>query len=251
MRSTRVSACVPDKGHVERGRGDRQRSAYDQSTIIKREAGGYRDQQLRLPDQVNPRQKTRNRDNDVACHPRRRKLRVHGTSKAASANGYQCVLRATVLIQIESAPAERVVGTHYDDIVLLGQSDPPELRVCRLLIAYRKIGRTFDELPLPFRGIEAERGKPDTGCIGSRDGKCREHPGGQGIVAAENPYGVLPPLRVSIWSVGQQSLGGLAHRGRNGSECQSAWCQSQRSAGSNHDRVLEHRSQPNQRMTDG
>ena len=46
MRSTRVSAGVPDKGHVECGRGDRKRSAYDQSTIILREAVGDRDQQL-------------------------------------------------------------------------------------------------------------------------------------------------------------------------------------------------------------
>src|SRR5579863_3251659 len=153
MGSTGVSAGVPDKGHVKRGRGDGKRSAYDESTIILREAGGYGKQQIRLPDQVNSRQKARNRDNDVACHPRRRKLRVHGTLKAASTNGYQCVLGATVLIQIESAPAERVVGTHYDDIALLCQSDPPQLRVCRLLIAYRKIGHTLDELPFPFRGI--------------------------------------------------------------------------------------------------
>jgi hypothetical protein len=96
MRSTGVSAGVPDKGHVERGRGDRKRSGHDESSIILREAGGYGEQQIRLPDQVNSRQKARNRDNDVACHPRRRKLRVHGTLKAASANGYQCVLGATV-----------------------------------------------------------------------------------------------------------------------------------------------------------
>jgi hypothetical protein len=45
----------------------------------------------------------------------------------------------------------------------LAKVDPPELRIGRLLIAYREIGRTLDELPLPFRGIEAECGKPDTG----------------------------------------------------------------------------------------
>jgi hypothetical protein len=108
----------------------------------------------------------RNGSNDVTCHPRHRKLRVHGSVKASVANGYQCVLGATVLIQSESAAAEWVVGPHHDDIAFLGQGDPPELRIGRLPIAYRRIGRTLDELPLPLRGIEVECGKPDTGCVG-------------------------------------------------------------------------------------
>src|SRR5580658_6740553 len=149
--------------------------------------------------------------------------------KAAAAYGYECVLGAAVPIQVESAAAEWVAGTHYDDIVLLGQCEPPELRICRSLIAYRKVGRAVDQLPLPFRGIEAERGKPDAGRFGSRHGKCREHPGGQRVVAAENPYGVLPTLRIRVGSVGKESPGGLAHGRRNGSECQSSGSQSQRS----------------------
>ena len=44
-----------------------------------------------------------------------------GASKEAAANGYECVLGAVVLVQIESAAAERMAGTHYGDIVRVKQ----------------------------------------------------------------------------------------------------------------------------------
>lgn len=49
----------------------------------------------------------------------------------------------------------------------------------RLLVAYRKVGHTIYELPLPFGGIEADCGNPQSGRSGSCRSHCREYPGGE------------------------------------------------------------------------
>ena len=49
------------------------------------------------------------------------RVRRPAASKEAAANGYECVLGAVVLVQIESAAAERMAGTHYGDIVRVKQ----------------------------------------------------------------------------------------------------------------------------------
>src|ERR1700689_87699 len=143
------------------------------------------------------------------------------------------MLGTAIPLPIKSAAAERVARPHDDDIALLRQGDPPQFGIPRLMVAYRKVGRTIDELPLPFSGIEADCGDPKSRRSGSRRGHCREYPGSECIVTTENPQGVLPLLGIRVGSVGEKSAGSLAYRGGNRSQGQSSRCQAHGSPGSN------------------
>src|SRR5580658_110884 len=84
-----------------------------------REALRHGQQQIRLPDQLDPCQKSRNGDHDVSRPPRRRKLCVHRSLKAAVDDGDQRMLGTAIPLPIKSAAAERVARPHDDDIALL------------------------------------------------------------------------------------------------------------------------------------